>query len=109
MKQALRVCTAMSALALSSFAAAEEFHLYDHNKQCGIESPRLEPYSQAELDDFLACIVAERDAMGRMLHRWSDLDEDLKESCIASSAETGSPDVVSYIEVEDCINHQSAR
>ncbi|WP_237673843.1 hypothetical protein [Vreelandella profundi] len=104
MKQALRACAAVCALTLSSITTADEFHLYDHKKQCGMEEQRIEPYSQAELDNFLACIVAERDAMGRLMGQWTALDTDLKEQCVAASAEAGRPGIVSYAEVEDCIS-----
>lgn len=102
MKQILRVCAAVSALTLSSIATADAFHLYDHKKQCGMEEQRMDPYSQAELDNFQACIVAERDAMGRLMNQWDELDEDQQELCLAASAER---DVASYVEAEDCISH----
>lgn len=105
MKQALRACAAVCALTLSSITTADEFHLYDHKKQCGMEEQRVDTYSQAELDSFISCIVVERDAMGRLLHQWAALDSDIKEHCVASSEETGRPGIVSYVEVEDCISH----
>lgn len=103
MKQVLRACAAVCALTLSSIATAGEFYLYDHKKQCGMEEQRMDPYSQAELDNFQACIAAERDAMGRLMSQWDELSTDQKEHCLAASAETD--DVASYVEVEDCISH----
>lgn len=105
MKQVLRVCAAVSALTLSSIAVADDFHLYDHKKQCGMDEQRVEFYSQTELDHFQACIAAERDAMGRLMSQWAALDTDQKEHCAAPSAETSRPGIVSYIVVEECISH----
>lgn len=101
MKQVLRVCAAVSALTLSSLAAATEFYLYDHKKQCGMQVQRMDPYSQAELDEFQACIAAERDAMGRLMNQWGALDTDQKERCLVASAER---DAASYVEAEECIS-----
>lgn len=105
MKQVLCVSAALGSLTLSPITTADVFPLYDHQKQCGIENPRMDPYRQAELDNFLACVVAERDAMGRLMNQWVALDTNQKEHCVASSRESGRPDVVSYVDVEDCISH----
>lgn len=105
MKQVLLVCAALGALTLSSSATADVFQLYDHKRQCSMEDQPMDPYSQAELDNFQACIVAERDAMGRLMNQWDALDSDQQEACVTSSAEKSELGVVSYVEVEKCINH----
>ena len=96
------------ALTLSLTVSADAFPIYDHKKQCGIAEQHMEPYSDEELYDFTTCILAERDAMGRLMHQWGTFNMDQKEHCLASSAETGRPDIVSYIEVERCVILRSA-
>ncbi|RUR43594.1 hypothetical protein [Vreelandella populi] len=105
MKKVLCAYSLISALTLPLTVGADAFPMYDHQKQCGIAEQHMELYSDEELNDFTTCILAERDAMGNLMNQWRTLDRDKKERCVALSKETGRPDTVSYIVVEQCLTH----
>lgn len=76
---------------------AQEFPIANHIDSCGDGSSGM---SDAELSEMHACVLRQRDAMGRLMGRWGSYSTELREACLAQSRAVNTVD---YVELEACL------